>query len=325
MALCPKCGTENLSTSKFCHECGASLVPVSSVCPKCAAENPSTGKFCQQCGASLAPSPPPQSETGQKQFSEPRSDAVTNENEKSHLKRMSTGSTAVGIGLAVIAVIFFSFFAMGDGSAVLNNRVGGTRAPVTTSKTSAPTTTTTSASTTTTGKTLNEILGLSASIGSIKYDMLVSGTGIPAMTTKMWIKKNKMRMEITQQGMNTVTLIDSDAKTMIAYMPAQNLAMKMPFDQNQVPASPADQAKTITSSNARVTSTETFDGKVCTVVEYTSGQQYYKAWVWQDKGIAIRLEATISGTGKIISEYKNIDFSDIPDSMFQLPAGVKIM
>ncbi|MFH0768365.1 MAG: zinc ribbon domain-containing protein, partial [Chloroflexota bacterium] len=25
MALCPKCGTENLSTSKFCHQCGASL------------------------------------------------------------------------------------------------------------------------------------------------------------------------------------------------------------------------------------------------------------------------------------------------------------
>ncbi len=334
--LCPKCGTENPPTGKFCQECGASLAPPPPppppkppVCPKCGKENLPTSKFCQECGTPLVPAaPPPQSGSERKQHPGPERAAVIDEKQKARLRRLTKISNIAGISLAVVAGIIFFYFVIGPGSGQKNVTPVP---PTTSSKTTPPVTssaTTTSKtiqSTTTTGKTLSDMLGLSSNIVSIKYDMLVSGPGIPAMTMKTWVKKNRMRTEMTQQGTNVVMLIDNDAKTMYTYMPDQNLAMKIPFDQNQVPASPADQAKTITSSNARVTSTETYDGKVCTVVEYTSGQQYYKAWVWQDKGIVIRLEATISGTGKIISEYKNIDFSDIPDSMFQLPAGVKIM
>ena len=36
------------------------------------------------------------------------------------------------------------------------------------------------------------------------------------------------------------------------------------------------------------------------------------------------MEITTS-EGKMIMEYKNIEFVDIPDSMFELPAGVQIM
>ncbi len=82
-----------------------------------------------------------------------------------------------------------------------------------------------------TGKTLSEMLGMSSEIVSIKYDMLITGPGIPTITTKMWLKKNKMRTEVNQQGVNAVTLIDADAKTMYTYMLAQNMAIKMPSTQ----------------------------------------------------------------------------------------------
>jgi outer membrane lipoprotein-sorting protein len=133
-----------------------------------------------------------------------------------------------------------------------------------------------------------------------------------------------MRTEMTRQGTNVVTLIDNDARTMYAYMPSQNLAMKIPFDPSQAPESPAGAAGSILNSDARITGAETIDGKVCSVVEYTSDQGSVKAWIWKDKGLPVRIETT-SSTGKTVIEYKNMDLSDIPDSMFELPAGVTIM
>ncbi len=265
--------------------------------------------------SAVSPIPLPQPETKQKQHFEQENNAVINEKERAHLRRMSIFSTSLGIGLAVITVILFVFFSI-SGAEVLNKTRDGSQSPVTTS--------TTSTTTTTTGDTLDDMLGLSSDIVSIKYDMLVSGQGIPAMTTKVWAKNNRMRMEMTQQGMNVVTLIDTNAKTMYTYMPAQNLAMKIPFDPAQVPKSPTGDAASMQDSNARVTGTETIDGKVCSVIEYTSAQGNVKAWIWQDKGLPIRTETT-TPAGKITVEYKNIDFADIPDSMFELPAGVTIM
>jgi len=59
---CPKCGTSNSPTAKFCSSCGADLHPTQSEqeipqplhCPKCGAENKPGSKFCENCGAALS-------------------------------------------------------------------------------------------------------------------------------------------------------------------------------------------------------------------------------------------------------------------------------
>jgi len=56
---CPKCGTLNLPSDKFCASCGAEVqsmliqkaTPISSYCPKCDTENSPDSKFCQSCGS----------------------------------------------------------------------------------------------------------------------------------------------------------------------------------------------------------------------------------------------------------------------------------
>jgi len=50
---CPKCGAEMSATMKFCGNCGSSLKPEEINCPKCKAKNPSNSKFCSSCGAKL--------------------------------------------------------------------------------------------------------------------------------------------------------------------------------------------------------------------------------------------------------------------------------
>ncbi|MBP7327101.1 MULTISPECIES: double zinc ribbon domain-containing protein [Burkholderiales] len=45
---CPQCKTINPQGSRFCGQCGTSLVPAS--CKKCSSVIPIGAKFCAQCG-----------------------------------------------------------------------------------------------------------------------------------------------------------------------------------------------------------------------------------------------------------------------------------
>ncbi len=133
-----------------------------------------------------------------------------------------------------------------------------------------------------------------------------------------------MRMEMSMQGITSVFLVDQDTKTMYSYMPAQNMAMKMSYDQAQKPAT--QEASSITDFNPKNLGTESIDGIVCYVAEfeYDVGGNMTKMWIWKDRGLPIKTEMT-TPEGKTTMEYKNYDFSDIPDSMFVLPAGVNII
>jgi outer membrane lipoprotein-sorting protein len=192
----------------------------------------------------------------------------------------------------------------------------------TTPKTTSPgTTTTTAPAATASGKTLSELLGMAAGINAVKYDMVMTVPGSPVMNQTVWIKGNKMRTEITAGGQNTIVLMDIDAKTMYTYMPAQNMALKMTW--NPTTTSAVDDTEAISKYNPTIVGTDTIDGKKCTVVEYVIEGQTTKMWLWQDHGFPLKVEAT-TPQGKTTMEYKNIQFTDIPDSTFTLPAGVQI-
>lgn len=45
---CPKCGTANLESARFCQQCGASLQPAQ--CASCGGALAAGAKFCGQCG-----------------------------------------------------------------------------------------------------------------------------------------------------------------------------------------------------------------------------------------------------------------------------------
>jgi outer membrane lipoprotein-sorting protein len=195
-------------------------------------------------------------------------------------------------------------------------------APKTTSP-GAPTTTplTIPSATTASGKTLSELLGMTAGISSVKYDLVMTVPGSPVITQTVWVKGNKMRTEVTMEGQNTIMLMDIDAKTMYTYMPAQNMALKMTW--NPTTSSAVNDTEAISKYNPTIVGTDTIDGKKCTVVQYTVEGQTTKMWLWQEHGFPLRVEAT-TPQGKTTMEYKNLEFTNIPDSTFTLPSGVQI-
>ena len=141
------------------------------------------------------------------------------------------------------------------------------------------------------------------------------------MTTEMWIKNNKMLMEVIAEGQAIISLLDMDAQTIYIYYPDQNMATGMTYEPVE---SAMDEVQSITDYNPTILDPETLDGKVCLVVEYTAGVTTTKMWIWKENGFPVRIEMTNS-EGKTVIEYKNIEFVDIPDSMFELPEGVEIM
>ncbi len=54
LIVCQSCGAQNPVGTKFCGNCGKSLLPIAKVgCPKCGAEMPATMKFCGNCGSPM--------------------------------------------------------------------------------------------------------------------------------------------------------------------------------------------------------------------------------------------------------------------------------
>jgi outer membrane lipoprotein-sorting protein len=175
-------------------------------------------------------------------------------------------------------------------------------------------------------ETLGDILARGEGIEAVKYDIVMTAPGGQTVTQKIWVKQNKIRMEITDEGRTTISLIDCDTHTGYAYMPEQNIAYKAVF--NPTIQSALEQAQSIADYDYNVVGTETIDGKACLVVEYTYSQaeesSTVKEWIWKEHGFPIRMETT-RAEGSVTAEYKNIEFGDISDDMFQLPAGVQII
>lgn len=174
------------------------------------------------------------------------------------------------------------------------------------------------------GTSLSDIFGKAKGITSVKYDMVMTAPGEPSVTSTVWVKGNNMRMEMTAEGKTMIIIVDLDEQVSYMYNPEENIAMKMEVGTDTQSA--IEDVLSIQSRNPTVVGTEIIDGKLCTVVEYTdlTGEGEVKSCIWQKHGFPIRTEVTTTeGTSR--TEWKNIDFGNIPDDKFELPADVEIM
>jgi hypothetical protein len=203
----------------------------------------------------------------------------------------------------------------------------GTTTGAATTPTKTPTATKTPASTSTSGNTLADIYGVGKSIGDVKYDQVMTVSGQPQSTTsKVYIKdawlsnKMKFRYEMTAEGTTTIMLMDLATQIAYSYFPDQNMAYRIDMSQ-------AEQSDPTQNSDQIIpvkVGTETVDGKLCDVYQWTYQGISTKEWIWKDKSFPIKMEST-SSSGTTTIEYKNIVFGTLSNDLFQLPAGVEIV
>lgn len=171
-----------------------------------------------------------------------------------------------------------------------------------------------------------DILGQGAAITSMRYDMLMTDPATGKIEAKVWIKgQTKIREEITTEGMLVIMIFNMEEGVMYIYTPDQNMAMKMTLDTSMVPEDPLGGVNEMLDYDPDIEGTEKIDEKDCIIVTWEiPGTGKVKAWIWEEYGFPLRMETTTS-QGTIIIEFKNIDFSDISDSMFELPEDVQII
>jgi outer membrane lipoprotein-sorting protein len=166
-------------------------------------------------------------------------------------------------------------------------------------------------------ETVEDILSQAADVALVKYDCVwPTRSGIH----RVWVKDNMMRIEYIQQGQTVETyLLDMEAKTSYWWKPPENKP-----SESVSPGELADfvsamgMASAAASLNPRIIGTEITDGKECYLVECVSGEITIRAWIWKKHKFLVRNDL-IGAEHTVTIEFKNIDFGNIPDSMFELP------
>ena len=174
--------------------------------------------------------------------------------------------------------------------------------------------------------TIEEIVGQLGGVSSVSYELEITyseGTG----NAKWWYEDNKARVEMESEGNNVVMIIDNDAGTSYMYSPDTKQGTKSDIGEEEE-QSIVDQVEDMQNYQTTILGSETVDGKSCMVVMYTFVEEgvetQTKCWIWKKHGITLRMESTTGGV-TTVTETKNIDFSDIPDSMFEVPDDIDII
>jgi hypothetical protein len=145
----------------------------------------------------------------------------------------------------------------------------------------------------------------------------MTGSGTTT-TSKYWIKMGnptKFKMESTVGTMTTATIFNGTLYYM--YTPSTKSAIIISVP----PAKPRD-ANSTTQYNPKYIGLKTVNGYACAGYEYTdtSSGLLITMWISTQYGVTVEIA---SSTG--IVDYSNFNFSALPDSTFELPAGTTVM
>jgi len=165
-------------------------------------------------------------------------------------------------------------------------------------------------------------------ITTMSFDQIITSSSQGTMTSKVWIKGEKMRMEQIAEGEKMITLMKEG--TMYLYYPAQKMAMKMDISAGAGQGgqeNPKDMMEYLKSVKAKPLGQEKIEGKLCHVYQITYPQTGAKGkiWVWKGKNFPLKSVMTV-GSETITTRYRNVQMDiSIPNSYFELPPGTQII
>jgi hypothetical protein len=234
------------------------------------------------------------------------------------------------MALALILALLIPLVGCGGGGTGTTATPTGTTTGATATHTAAPTKTPTpsktptATATSTSGQTLSDIYGKGGYTGDVKYDAYMTAAGLPQQLMykvyeKGWNSPNlKIRYETPPAyagGFTMVIIWDTSTSTQYTWYPDQHVACQVPTGQGQDnPEKDVNQIVPVKDG------TETIDGKLCDIYQWTSGGQTMKEWIWREKSFPIRQQYTTSGHTSTM-DFKNIVFDTLSNDLFTVPSN----
>ncbi len=160
-------------------------------------------------------------------------------------------------------------------------------------------------------------------VKSLKYEVALSLFG--GEFANFWEKGELMRMEVGSGFQKTINLINKEKDEAYLVMPLEGIAVEMEIENmgRVFEGSIKEQAIPLFEHDLDIIGTESVNEKECIVVKYSDDGGEVKIWVWEEYGLPLRVEAETEQR-TVTMEAKNVEFVDIPDSMFELPDNVEI-
>ena len=178
---------------------------------------------------------------------------------------------------------------------------------------------------------ISSILERAENIDSIKYDLVTTLSDGEEQEMSIWWKGDKIRaetsMETSGQEVESVYFLHREEEMSYIYIPVQNRAMSMDYSnvKDEVGDTPKSQSLEIQAKDFEVLGEETWDGKDTVIIEYSlEGGNNVKTWVWKEYGLPVRIVSSTT-EGEVVTELRNIEFTDISDDKLELPEGVQVM
>lgn len=153
---------------------------------------------------------------------------------------------------------------------------------------------------------------------------LVQKTAGMTTTGKVYIKDNKMRMEMDTPGGKAINLMDIDTGSMQMFQPAQ----KMYFEMKAPKAGVVTTEETLAQiADKKHLGTEKVNGQQCDKYEITyHDRSLGKMTQWFSKELNYPVKIIYNGPqGESVMEYKNIKQGKIDSSLFRIPPGYQKM
>lgn len=173
-------------------------------------------------------------------------------------------------------------------------------------------------------ETLEQILGRAANISSVRFDMISTTGGESSKGTGYW-NGNRSRLDIDAGGQLGVVLQFSDNHTRIVYVPESKQGQQESLtSDNEIDISPVRFAKQVQKQAGSVLGPDIIDDLATLLVEGIdeSGNRC-RTWVEREHGFPVRIEVWTT-EGKSTTEIKNLEFSYLPDVIFEVPPDIKM-
>lgn len=165
------------------------------------------------------------------------------------------------------------------------------------------------------------------------YGDLADGT---SYVTKIWFSENKTKMEMhdNETGENSIMIIDGEEEVSYIYMPAENMAIKMQYDNTSAYTEEGEQQgtqdyvkimKEISDDGDVDIESGTLEGQSVKIVTGEVLGNTNKIWISNKTGFPLKSEYYVDGKLESTVVFKNFEEKSIDSSIFTLPEDVEIM
>ena len=152
-------------------------------------------------------------------------------------------------------------------------------------------------------------------------DLTITTKNGMALQSKTYVEGDKMRSDVTINGMEMAIIVRKDIKKVYQLMVSQKMAMETDFDPNRIQGNTA--ASFGPEGKFVLIGPDTVDGVACTKYTVTSDKtkQVFYFWLDVDRKVPVQMAAT---DGSLTVKWKNFTVGPQDASLFEVPAGYQV-